>query len=210
MLTTLFLLQGKPDWKKFRKALPAYLPEMDKMFAGVAVDGSSSFVPGQPDPIEVQETSDDEASEDADDAQTDDIDEPFSPASVRTKRASSTSTIASSPKKRCRSPAVRSMDNNMRQLVNIAQGKLHLMDKIWEEKRDALMEVQTARETAKDRKVEKVYQLATEAGVTPTSEPVLFTAIMDLIKCDRTMTLFIATNDAGRLLMLKKIAGVNN
>jgi len=46
--------------------------------------------------------------------------------------------------------------------------------------------------------------------VTPTSEPVLFTAIMDLIKCDRTMTLFIATNDAGRLLMLKKIAGVNN
>ena len=153
--------------------MPAYLPEMDKMFAGVAVDGSSSFVPGQPDPIEVQETADDEASEDADDAQTDDIDEPFSPASVRTKRASSTSTTASSPKKWCRSPAVRSMDNNMRQLVNIAQGKLHLMDKIWEEKRDALMEVQTARETAKDRKVEKVYQLATEAGVTPTAEPVL-------------------------------------
>ena len=121
MLTTLFLLQGKPDWKKFRKALPAYLPEMEKMFAGVAVDGSSSFVPGQPDPIEVQETSDDEASEDAHDAQTDDIDEPFSPASVRTKRASSTSTTASSPKKRSRSPAVRSMDNNMRQLVNIAQ-----------------------------------------------------------------------------------------
>jgi len=98
----------------------------------------------------------------------------------------------------------------MRQLLNIAQGKLHLMDKIWEEKRDALMEVQTAREIAKDRKVEKVYQLATEAGVTPTSEPVLFTAIMDLIKCDRTMTLFIATNAAGRLLMLKKIAEVNN
>ena len=98
MHNTVFLWQGHNDWKKFRKALPAYLPEMDKMFAGVVVDGSTSFVPGQPSPIEC-DSSEEEGTEDQDDPQTDDLEEPFTPASVNTKRASSTGMTTSSLKK---------------------------------------------------------------------------------------------------------------
>ena len=73
------------------------------MFHGVAVDGSTSFVPGGS--VTVDEEEEEEPPEDLD-VQT--------PVSITSnKRASNTSTTGSSPSKKSKSPAVRSMDKFM-------------------------------------------------------------------------------------------------
>ena len=70
------------------------------MFYGVAIDGSTSFVPRGS--VTVDEEEEEQPLEDLD-VQT--------PVSITSnKRASSTSTTGSSPSKKSKSPAVRSMD----------------------------------------------------------------------------------------------------
>jgi hypothetical protein len=61
-----------------------YLNELDHMFEGVAVDGSSSFVAGESYPIDESGGSDEQQEEE----------DQLTPLSVGTKRASSTSTTA--------------------------------------------------------------------------------------------------------------------
>jgi hypothetical protein len=53
------------------------------------------------------------------------------PLSVGTKRASSTSTIASSHSKRSKSPAVRSMDGQIREHNDISRLRLERMTSMW-------------------------------------------------------------------------------
>ena len=76
---------------------------MDQIFHGVAVDGFTSFVPGES--VTVDEEEEEEPLEDLD-VQT--------PVSISShKRASSTSTAGSSPSNKSKSPAIRSMDSFM-------------------------------------------------------------------------------------------------
>jgi hypothetical protein len=99
------------------------------MFEGVAVDGSSSFVAGESYPIDESGGSDEQQDEEEDQ---------LTPLSVGTKRASSTSTTASSPSKRSKSPAVRSMDNNMREYNEISRYKVRVMQNIWHEQNQVI------------------------------------------------------------------------
>ncbi|XP_066354020.1 uncharacterized protein [Miscanthus floridulus] len=97
-----------PDWKKLRWGPPEYLPELEQIFEGVAVDGSTSCVAGQSNiddhraPIEHED----------EDNGFEDMEAPMeqSPMSSNSrKRASSTSTTAESPSKKSKSPMVRMM-----------------------------------------------------------------------------------------------------
>ena len=79
------------------------MDQLDQMFHGVAVDGSTSFAPGES--ATVDEDEEEEPPEDLD-VQT--------PVSISShKRASSTSTTGSSPRKQHKSPAVRAMNKYM-------------------------------------------------------------------------------------------------
>ncbi|XP_015628801.2 L10-interacting MYB domain-containing protein [Oryza sativa Japonica Group] len=189
--------KGHPDWKKFRKGLPEYLPEMDRMFEGVAVDGSTSFVATADQPVECD--SSDEADDDEDDDE-------LTPLSVDNKRTSSTSTTASSPSKKSRSPAVRVMDRNMSEYNEISRNKLSVLQTMMQVKQDAMQEERKAIE----RKVAKVNELGKECGVTPSETPTLFMGVLEIIKYQSVMDLFIVTEPEGRMLIIKKYAGVDN
>ena len=80
------------------------MDQMDQMFHGVVVDGSTSFVPRESVTVD-EEEEEEEPPEDLD-VQT--------LVSISShKRASITSTTGSSPSKKSKSPAVRSMDKFM-------------------------------------------------------------------------------------------------
>ena len=91
-----YFSQNKSEWKKLRKGPPTFLDQLEQMFCNVAVDGSSSCIPGEED-YGMEE-------DDEDDGQD------GSPMSISTrKRASSTATTATSPMKKTKSPMVKVM-----------------------------------------------------------------------------------------------------
>jgi hypothetical protein len=92
------------------------------MFASTAVDGSTSFCPAQSNTVDM-DSSDEESNDEQDDQ--------LMLLSVGTKRASSTSTTASSPSKRSKSPAVRTMDGHMKKHNDISRQRLKRMTTMW-------------------------------------------------------------------------------
>jgi hypothetical protein len=95
-------MQGHPEWKKLQSGWPIYLDELDRMFMGVAVDGSSSYVPGDEDPVDVTPNDEENDSEDDHGLQT-----PQSSGSKRTRDSSqSLRSTATSPNKKTKSPTV--------------------------------------------------------------------------------------------------------
>jgi hypothetical protein len=53
-------LQSKPNLKKFRKGNPEYIGLLHEMFHGVAVDGSSAYVPRTEDDREANDDHEEE------------------------------------------------------------------------------------------------------------------------------------------------------
>ncbi|CAN6362276.1 unnamed protein product [Urochloa humidicola] len=91
--------KGHGEWKKLRFGPPENLDELEVMFQNIAVDGSSSCIPGE----QMTNTYEGDDSEDGDVGDG-------SPVSTHTgKRAGSTTTTATSPKKRTKSPMVKVM-----------------------------------------------------------------------------------------------------
>jgi hypothetical protein len=104
--------------------LPLYLPQLDKMFEDNTVDGTSSYVPATTPRTKVHEvTSNDEGGEDEDNV---------TPWSLGTKRASSTSTTATSPNKKTKSPVVRVMNQHMTSHIEIAREMLEMQKNIFQ------------------------------------------------------------------------------
>jgi hypothetical protein len=77
------------------------------MFLGIAVDGSTSFVPGQ------------SARTDEEEEETGEEEDQVTPLSIGSKRTMSsghsTRSTGSSPNKKAKSPAIRTLDNNMKE-----------------------------------------------------------------------------------------------
>lgn len=53
-------------------------------------------------------------------------------------------------------------------------------------------------------------KVAKECGVTPSETPTLFMGVLEIIKYQSVMDLFIVTEPEGRMLIIKKYAGVDN
>jgi hypothetical protein len=103
-----------------RDGVPAYLDQLHGMFKGNTVDGSTSFVPAARETIDLNDDdSDEEAGQEQEDGLT--------PMSIGNKRTSSTSTTASSPSKRSKSPAVRSMSIQMNTHNDLSRERLQFM-----------------------------------------------------------------------------------
>jgi hypothetical protein len=98
------------------------------MFQGVAVDGSTSYVPRQSNQGEYFST-DEDLDEDEGNHLT-----PLSIGSKRSSSSRNTRSTSASLSKKSRSPSVRSMDNNMRNLNVILENKTAVIQNIWAER----------------------------------------------------------------------------
>jgi hypothetical protein len=139
-----FFVQGHSDWKKFRPGLPEYLPEMDRMFEGVAVDGSASFVATAEEPIECDSS---------DEADGDEQEDELTPLSVGNKRTS--------PSKKSKSPAVRAMVSNMREYNVLQRSKISLMQSMLQVMQDVAEAERKAAEA--ERRAAEAHMIAAEA-----------------------------------------------
>jgi len=192
-------LQGKPEWKKLKNGWPPYLEEMDRMFLGVAVDGSFAYAPGQGAPS-AYNISDDEH-------EGDEGEEQLTPLSIGTKRASTPSTrsTGSSPNKKTMSPTVRAMDNNTRDFNVIQENRNAMLQTIWKRRQKEAAEKKSAEEV----RIEYVQQLARECGATE-EDTKLWIGVLKIILSEKAMKFFISTKPEGRLGIIKHYAGVDN
>jgi hypothetical protein len=101
-------VQKHPEWKKLRWGPPEYLPELEQIFEGVAVDGSTSCVPGQSN-IDDHRAPMEHEDEDSGFEDMEATMEQSPMSSNSRKRASTTSTTAESPSKKSKSPMVKMM-----------------------------------------------------------------------------------------------------
>jgi len=125
------------------------------MLHGVAVDGSTSFVLGGS--VIVDEEEEEEPPEDLD-VQT-------LVSITSNKRASSTSTTGSSPSKKSKSPAVRSMDRFMLQNARIQAERNVIFQRHLENKQQVAYQLAQQKEAARVEKIRYVQQLTRKCGV---------------------------------------------
>lgn len=106
VITICFFFQGNSEWKKLRYGPPEWLDQLEVMFEQVAVDGSTSCIPG-----EQMCDGNDEGGEGDERGQNegDGSDDGPPRSNFPLKRSNSTSTTATSPIKKSKSPIVRIM-----------------------------------------------------------------------------------------------------
>ncbi|XP_066323934.1 uncharacterized protein [Miscanthus floridulus] len=109
--------KGKANWKKLKRGWPHYMPQLEQMFEGVAVDGSTAYVPSANEEFEEEE-------EPSLNVQT-----PVS--SNSNKRASTASTCASSPNKKSKSKsqAIKLMDKVISEQTRIGEDRNKMMER---------------------------------------------------------------------------------
>jgi len=203
-------LQNHKSWKQFRNGLPPYLENMDRMFEHTAVDGSSSCVAAARTPVQVDSSDeDDDADEDDETTEAEQTGTPRSastPRSNSTKRASSTSTTAHSPSKKHKSRAVRAVTTTLRSHNEIQRDRNSLFEKMLRQK----LEQEEAARNEHRMRIQRVYDLAEEIGITSETAPELFRAVMALVKDDTHMELFFKASPADRRFMLEEYKRVIN
>ena len=128
------------------------------------------------------------------------------PRSSGSKRASSTSTTARSPSKKSKSAAVQSVDTNMTRFNELVSGRNELLENLWRGREER----EEAARTDHRNRVDKVYELAAELGVTAEATPDLFEGVMHTVESDNRMQLFFRANPAERRFLLQEYSRVKN
>jgi hypothetical protein len=180
-----------------KDGFPDYLPELDKMFQGIAVTGESSYAPSRSNVHYVSTDEDEE--EDA---------EQVTPLSIGSKRSSSsrsTCNTGASPTKRSRRPAIRTMNSNMRNLNVILENKNEVMRTIWESKQRSVQE----KKEEMRHMIQQVLQLAREVGATE-KEAAKWVGVLKITKSESDMAVFIGSAPEGRMAIIDYYAGVGN
>lgn len=153
--------KGHPEWKKLKNGWPDYLEDLEHMFHGVAVDGSTAYVPGQGEVLEVDNEEDDEEDDGNDDSVTPAT--PVTPSSNGSlKRANSICTTAKSPKKtKLKSPTLRTMNRFMANNERIQEER----NKYLAAAVEAKISAKQSKEDVMFEKIKQVQRLAKECGV---------------------------------------------
>ena len=180
--TSVYIVQGDNDLLKIRRdGVPAYLDQLHGMFKGNTVDGTTSFVPAARETIDLN---DDDSDEEAGQEQEDEL----TPMSVGNKRTSSTSTTASSPSKRSKSPAVRAMTIQMTTHNDLSRERLQFF-KERESRREEVLQ-----RLVKDKswKITECTRIALqELGISSTTKT-LFSELHKLVQSETEMDFFLA------------------
>ncbi|PVH66972.1 hypothetical protein PAHAL_1G397400 [Panicum hallii] len=185
--------------KELKHGLPVYLPEMDKMFQGVCVTGETSYVPGRRKGPQTISSDEDEDGGDTTPQST-----PHSSGSKRSSSSLSTRSTGSSPIKKSRSPAVRAMQSNMRELNIILENRIAAQNQIWadRQKREEQLEEQ------KRARRKRVREMARQLGVVGDSR--LWVGVLKLVRSDEDMESFEEADEEGRKCILAHLSGVGN
>ena len=187
---------------------PEYLDQLEQMFEGVAVDGSTAYVPGSNEEFEEEEYYEEEPSMN--------VHTPIS--SNSNKRASSTSTCASSPNKKTKSKsqAIKLMDKVISEQTRIGEDRNKMMERQVElqerqAEMKAIMKRRGREEKRKEEEVEVdlVQQMARDCGVQPHNTRLWYT-VLQICKDKKTMTFFKKTDPDARKDFIEFLANVNN
>jgi hypothetical protein len=165
------------------------------MFEGNTVDCTSSYVPAATPTTEVHEvTSNDEGGEDEDNV---------TPLSLGTKRASNTSTTATSPNKKTKIPVVRVMNQHMTSHIEIARERLEMQKTIFQQK---AQEKENARSGINWKIAECSRRAEHELGISRDT-PTLLDRLLALAENEAQMDLFLTSFGVSKMKwrMLQKI-----
>jgi hypothetical protein len=141
------------------------MDELDQMFDGVAVDGSSAYIPGQIVDVDEEDNGEEGAEEEG--AELLDDHSPVTPVTASTnaslKRPNSTSTTAHSPRKigKLKSPALRTMNRYMANNERIQEER----NKYLAAAVEAKVKAKQQQDEAIFEKIKLVQHLAKECGV---------------------------------------------
>jgi hypothetical protein len=192
-------MQGHPEWKKLQSGWPIYLDELDRMFMGVAVDGSSSYVPGDEDPVDVTPNDEENDSEDDHGLQT-----PQSSGSKRTRDSSqSLRSTATSLDKKTKSPAVRAMVSQM-QLHNEIQTQRNAAMEGFMTKR---LQVTQAEEAKMEKQFDTIMEAARDCGVTEDNAQ-LWIGVLKIAQDKGASYFFLRSLPHGRKALIEHYARV--
>jgi hypothetical protein len=97
------------------------------------------------------------------------------------------------------------MDNNMKDFNIIQENRNAMMQTIWDRRQKAILD----KETAMERKISQVQQLARECGATEDT-PLLWLGVLKIILSEPVINFFIGSKPEGRMAIIKHYAGVNN
>ena len=179
------------------------------MFEHASVDGSSACCAATRTAQQVEQVESSDEYEDDTNTEAEQTGTPHSvttPPSNSSKRASSTSTTARSPSKRHKIRAVRAISSSLIHHNEIQGDRNALIGKLFRE----MAEQEEAARNEHRLRVQRVYDLAEDIGVTPETTPELFRAVMALVKDDTHMELSFKATPAGRRFMLEEYKTVKN
>jgi hypothetical protein len=174
--------------------LPPYLDQLDEMFAGNTVDGSSSYVPAAGPTTQVHEVSSDDEGQDDEDTRT--------PMSLGTKRTGSTSTTATSPNKKTKNTYARVMNQHMNSHLELARERLEVHKNALQKKAHD----KDAARTAVNWKIAECSRIAEhELGISRDT-PALLDGLLALAENEAQMDLFLSSSETVRIRIIQKLA----
>ncbi|RLN41575.1 hypothetical protein C2845_PM01G33420 [Panicum miliaceum] len=190
--------QGKSHCKILKQGWPHYMDELERMFLGVAVDGSTSFVPSQQNPVvDIPSEGEEESEEEHDE---EDLLTPLSIGSKRTCSTQSTRSTATSPKK-VESPAVRAMVSQMKDFNVNHKDRTAVMEGFLSRRRKDREEEKAEKMALYDR----IQTLARECGVTEQNTN-LWVGVLKLMKDADAVAFFLLSNPDGRRGLIEHYA----